>query len=179
MGTRFCKQKPLAVFKCLLLRNWGWLVCVVSKLAPTLAKSDAHASRTEHSVALNQEKAPFSFVLNNATGLHADTPALKSPFHMKYKVIQSSKFSDLGGKKILTFKTFFKRILHMNLNLGSHTQEVEGGRGCLEGSSYDHSHIVKSCCSLNTSRLRRVRPGSNISSTKTWTGPAPYPGSCF
>lgn len=86
------------------------MVCVVSKFAPTLAKSDAHASRTEHSVALNQEKAPFSFVLNNETGLHADTPALKSPFHMKYKLIQSSKFSDLRGKKNLNFQKNFLNI---------------------------------------------------------------------
>lgn len=54
----------------------------------------------------------------------------------------------------------------------------QGQKRVLWGSSYD-SLVHKELLQLKHLLFARVRPGSNTSSTKTWTGPAPYPGSCF
>lgn len=46
---------------------------MVSKLGLNLTKSGVRVSFSEHSVALNQERVTFSFVLYNAAEFHADT----------------------------------------------------------------------------------------------------------
>lgn len=72
MGMRSCRQKHLSVFQIFALTKTG-TVCVVSKLGLNLTKSGVRVSFTEHSVALNQERVTFSFVLYNAAEFHADT----------------------------------------------------------------------------------------------------------